>query len=370
MRLRWRPWHVPLGLGLIFAAYASGVYWMHTIRVRQAQPVAAEGQTIVAAMCRFKEQTGLWPQQLEELVPDYLPTVPSGWHYRYNYVAGKADWRLIALGRRPMIETWRGADRWRIWRGGESLDHPRPPQPSAAAQPTLDSLLAQLDRRIARRPKDPDAWRMRVSTLLQHGRVDEALADCARYGAASPRDWWPRLTNARLLTEQGKTEGVTALAAWAAENPGFANFWCLSLAYRQAGQVDAALQAVYAMTGYAVHARDAYIFSGEAMAFDAALFAYEHGHFADVDTLCDTWHGNTDSPSDAYAMQALARLALGNFAGAVAALARTEDDPCCGCSVHGHAQILDAIQRGDSSYRHAFNQHPRSGPGDYLWECD
>jgi hypothetical protein len=42
-----------------------------------------EGRTIVKAIYEYKAKKGSWPENLDDLVPDFLASVPHGWSYRF-----------------------------------------------------------------------------------------------------------------------------------------------------------------------------------------------------------------------------------------------------------------------------------------------
>jgi hypothetical protein len=72
-------WLVPATLiGLCVWQFVSIV---RTERDRLSASIQ-EGRAIVQAIYDHKSKRGNWPEQLNDLVPEFLPSVPQGWYYR------------------------------------------------------------------------------------------------------------------------------------------------------------------------------------------------------------------------------------------------------------------------------------------------
>jgi hypothetical protein len=66
--------------GALLLAVALAIPPFLSERQRYPRSVA-EGHVLTAAVYAYKEQKGEWPAQLDDLVPQFLPVVPNGWHY-------------------------------------------------------------------------------------------------------------------------------------------------------------------------------------------------------------------------------------------------------------------------------------------------
>ncbi len=94
-------WDVRIGcLVLLFlispACMCVGNYIYTSVRIPNDQKqIHADAHKIVGALKQFKQRSGHYPEELTELVPQYLeaiPTHPQGWTYRYD---GKNDEFLL-----------------------------------------------------------------------------------------------------------------------------------------------------------------------------------------------------------------------------------------------------------------------------------
>ena len=80
------------GLVLLFlispACMCVGNYIYTSVRIPNDQKqIHADARKIVDALKQFKQRTGHYPEELAELVPQYLEAIPShpqGWIYRHN----------------------------------------------------------------------------------------------------------------------------------------------------------------------------------------------------------------------------------------------------------------------------------------------
>jgi hypothetical protein len=121
-----------LGAGL--TSCLSGMRRMFTMTEAEARLLAMEsGNLIVAALYAYRDREGDWPENLEALVPKYLPTRPEfrWWLMRDEdraTLTGKTGWEA------DMIEFDLGARERGWWRCGESLEVRGPP----TSQPTTD----------------------------------------------------------------------------------------------------------------------------------------------------------------------------------------------------------------------------------------
>lgn len=95
---------LPLAAVFIGASYAGGC-WGIELRMSAFDALAVRSTTLVSAIEQFEKEKGGPPRSLEQLVPDYLDTVPStgmGGYPEYEYVSGDQaancegnDWVLL-----------------------------------------------------------------------------------------------------------------------------------------------------------------------------------------------------------------------------------------------------------------------------------
>src|ERR1700722_4923595 len=56
----------------------------YLLEKRRYAKSAKEGRALIPAVYAYKDKTGAWPKKLDDLVPDFLPALPVGWHYRWS----------------------------------------------------------------------------------------------------------------------------------------------------------------------------------------------------------------------------------------------------------------------------------------------
>lgn len=174
-----------------------------------------KGNPVVLAVLRFEADTGLWPHDLSELVPDYLTAediVPWRYHTFHH-----DDFALVYLG--PLNGGTLHYDRdpgkdgaWNVWwnegerRHIDNLDVERPPAP-AASPPAQQAVrrLAALRKRVEAMP---DRVVHREGLMKHHfdrGRFEDARTVCVGCIEKWPDYWWPYLILARINSRLGDT---------------------------------------------------------------------------------------------------------------------------------------------------------------------
>jgi hypothetical protein len=74
--------------------------------------MAEEGQPILQAIYRYKEATGIYPESLSVLAPNYLKESPledwrQGWHYSLGYTWGNTNSFILSrfsIGYKTRVE--------------------------------------------------------------------------------------------------------------------------------------------------------------------------------------------------------------------------------------------------------------------------
>lgn len=290
-----RLWWVPVVLALLLICWMLLSYAVTRPEPipPEARELAAQGQPIADALYRFKQEVGLWPEGLEDLVPQYLEGVPSGWQYR------RANrWSGWTLQHYDHGLVWLTNDRshWAVGLGRAMRIMQDRPAPAlhVSVDPAIltERVFAELERRIERNPADIWHWQGKISLLMKLGRSDEALAACEQSYAHLPAHWWPRYARARALIDRGDGEQeVVDFAAWADAHPRFAHYWYLSLLRRQLGDVSGAIAALDQMAGLPFERCDDDTYTRDSIVADAIEYARREGALDTVKRLCDRWQG-------------------------------------------------------------------------------
>ncbi len=336
------------------------------------------GDVVVEAIYRFRAETGLWPEYLEDLAPGYLAERPSP---AWNYVLTEAG---------PALATPTGATRTSVgfdfeagvWRVAGISDNrvlgAGPGTQGVAGTGTgrsgerLVKELRELDRRIAREPEVMEHRREKATVLRAAGRRGEAEAVVREALLVQGEHFWPHLALAVMdveggggaatrgaASEGGATwgegpAGMAALEAWTRGHPSFTHFYYLSLAWRMAGERVAAAGALReALKQPAVLGEDdpnvlAFYF------FDGARFALQAGEAELALALCEAWEkaiaGTARADRSDLVMRAGAHVALKDVEGAARDLAAWEETgrPAAWCD---HVEKLRAAIAGrDTGY--------------------
>jgi hypothetical protein len=313
-----------LGAGLLAAALAAIVWEFTTYRrafdwsdspdgssgerghppfsAREVQKLIDEGEPIIVAIHRFRNDCGLWPQRLEDLDPDYLRLTEHQkviWHYRW-FPWGA--WSITCFAGYPDAAIRYAIDKdgeggWQIDTGehAAALNIPRvefdgnPPD----EETLVANLTRELDRRIAREPDDYHHHRAKVWWLYKYGRLDQARRGCEVAEQRFPTERWPALMGAVLDARLGMFEAAEKRLTGRAAREGDFN-WQFMLAqfYQHTDREREALDALHQATrfpfrGVKSHWEASYM--QDALGSEAALMAYQAGRQDTVLAVCDRW---------------------------------------------------------------------------------
>jgi hypothetical protein len=80
-RLRFETAKVVVALGGLAGVATRWLIWAYRFDHERYATSLEEGRAIVRAVYAYKEKTGGWPQELKDLEPDFLPSIPERWTY-------------------------------------------------------------------------------------------------------------------------------------------------------------------------------------------------------------------------------------------------------------------------------------------------
>lgn len=173
------------------------------------------GKPVVLAVLRFEADTGLWPDELGELVSDYLSAQDvKPWRYRTFH---RDDFASIYLG--PLTGGTLHYDRdpgkpgaWNVWWEDQKerlhidkLDvvQPQPPPTTLTPDQQASRRLALLRRRVEAMP---DRVVHRAGLMKEYfdlGRFKDARAVCIDCIETWPDYWWSYLMLAKIEARLG-----------------------------------------------------------------------------------------------------------------------------------------------------------------------
>ena len=110
-------WTMIVGLSVV-AFCVSEMFATHIIISHQNRQTRDVAETVVFALDNYFEANRCYPDALEALVPDYLPSVPNtalGWHRRSFYYHKSADDRFSISYDYPFFMYCRFNSDSRVW---------------------------------------------------------------------------------------------------------------------------------------------------------------------------------------------------------------------------------------------------------------
>lgn len=406
MRRYW--WWIRLGLFCVVFV-GLGVYLFSTTPWRRWMglapdytPLLERGNRIVDAVYGFRAAHGLWPQYLEDMVPDLLepdvldpmPASLGGGRWFYDLTPVADDTAPSGVRILPSLSTRLpeharshvGYDfdprdpAWQFFGNAQGSRVPYRPAdvPLRSAPELLPAAVAEMDRRITREPGEVEHRRTKAGLLMAADRPSEARDVVARAATDFPNSCWPRLAAAVLdleppasapgppapaATAPAAPPAVQAFAEWVERRPSFTRWFYRSHLERLAGRPDAAAAAIAQSLKFPVEVAPDDPNTAAYYLWDMTRWALESKRWPLVVELADAWqlaHQDRTVADISYLpLRAAARLATGNVAAAKADMASFDDAPpprrAWAKDVDG---LRAAVDRGDSAYRYSPGKLP------------
>lgn len=152
----------------------------------------------------------------------------------------------------------------------------------------LEKVLGGFDERLAKKPRDIEAYKGKVQLLLRHGKVAEARGACREWTKRMPNHWLPRLTYAHVSSRLGETDAAgEELAGWVSKHENFAHYIYLVLFNMREGREQASTDAIQkALDQPFVEPRGS---QGNKfyLGHNAAVFAYMEGDYNLCLAMCN-----------------------------------------------------------------------------------
>ena len=346
-------------MGLCLALFLITRYWPdYQVADGDYGAAGKEGQPIVEAIERYWGETGLWPEYLEDLVPEYLAGAPGPqWYWepgvsllknagvvdtfvRYDFGSPGGWVQINAAGQEQGLAVARVA------RGGEA---------PLALEKVREKRLKELEKRSKREPRVMEHRRMQVSLLLAMKKPAEAGVAIGEAAAMAPDHWWPKLAKESLGESSAAPEPREAFATWVALHPTYTHWFYLAVLEESRG--GAVVPALEQMVKCPLETDGEDYFTYSAYAFEAARRAYEAKAYGLVLEIAEQWQkrvaeGGPDEGSYR-AWRSAAELALGRQAEALADVRAAQVKNKERRLWAGNLAALEqAIQRGDATFRY------------------
>jgi len=316
--------------------------------------LAKNHQYIAQAICDYKADHGLYPYELKDLFPAYLPTVPTASYSNnvlYIHTGLPHTYVTYAFGR---SEGWHSSGDFGV--GALPVPNVVPLRPALAGEELVQARLVEYDRRIASATRGRYFLTEKICYLVSLQRTTDAYAECQRAAAAYP-DWWrPRMGLAVLASPADAAKASEDFQGWVAKHPAFIRYCYLARYLRDRGRARDAVAALREAARFPVEDVDGdSMWVPNAFAFDAASFACQQRDPELVLAITKVWaapRGVYSNPGpDLHAFSAAAHLALGRMEEAkreidcVVAVAKNQRIWA------GNLQSLaSAVEKGDRSF--------------------
>lgn len=307
---------VLVAAGFLFLRYLSLGGRLMPPTTEEFVALAKQYTPMVQAIYDYRAEHGVLPEELDELMPQYIPSILK------EHDTGMGVDRVWIHADAPHTAIYYsfelGSEGWHV--GGDMADNghlgdvalPLPKQattrPALNAEVLVRARIAEYDRRITSNPNDLHRHSEKIRYLLSLSRTAEARAASDAAAKADANWWWPQMAIARLADPAQRESSGRRFRAWADEHPSFNHYYYVARYCREVGQHGAALSALH----QAVKHMPARTTSGNALAFDAAKYAYEQHEYELVLEITRVWVQMQVS-GDVYAFKAAAELALGRF---------------------------------------------------------
>lgn len=327
----WRRVALAVGLGCLLVVVVRSCFWSAGPGEEDNRPethlaAARKGVPVVAALYRYRNDHGLWPLSLQELVPDYATAEDcDGWGFRWR---PQGDWRLMSTRGMP---GWRVSfspkpqPGWDVTVGGIdviplAVEQPLPPRRDPPVGPRRQELL----RRIAADPRRISHYQGLMGDYVRAGDWSAARDLCLRARAARPDHWWPHLMLADIDLRRGEAElARETLRGWLAAADGFPRrvvvaelLWRHRRLDDARGELAAASKFPLDSLGPSDDAEEM-VKMGVGFAWHGSVIAYSEGWYDLARAICDRWEeydvqeNRTASPGY-YLIRAACFLALGD----------------------------------------------------------
>jgi tetratricopeptide (TPR) repeat protein len=273
------PFLLLLSLSLLLHAYmAVLLYWPG-----YGNLVKMEGNPIVESMYRYKNENGIWPQYLNDLVPKYLKTVPDKhWIYSSTLTCPAYPYIYYAGSKVPLRLGYSFENQDSYWsisarESGRQLGI-KPQFTKAALNPeqVKQNMSVELHKRIAREPNEIAHYKILLSLLFKNGQYQDVVAESESGIRTMHENCWLRVAQALALSRLGNENGGNILEEWVKNNPSFFNYYHLAYYWRTRNNSEKALEALKNAAKYEPttpsYTRYMHWFYGK----EAAYYAYCH----------------------------------------------------------------------------------------------
>ena len=341
---------------------------------RHVKEVQERGAPVVRAVYKFQAACGLWPCSLDELVPDYASREqvrgwdftwkPNDWWYLTDYSLFPGE--LLRYNHPDSTKAgWMSTDgEDDLWLKGGEVE---PPKVEVSAKERDAAHVAMLRARIARCKSRIIHHQGLVCWYYSHGDYQSAWKACEKCRQQWPAHWWPNLMLAYIELKQKRADDADKrLARYTTDQDDLTHWYLVGEFYADTGRLDKARESLVKAGRAPIADLDGLPeaggisgFSGDSIAWMAAVLCYKQGWYEEALAVCDQWERGSGLGQKNYcAIQAACYLALGKGEKAREPLRRIrERAQRQNVWAKNLEDLKKAIERNDQEYRYH--------PGDY-----
>ena len=264
----------------------------------QYNKAARAGVPIVEAVYDYRNATELYPETIADLSGVVEVVVDTNrWSYEWQNHFARLEYTGSEV---PHGLAYSFGDRYAGWSVGNRLYHGMridapvciPPRPERTKDDRFRLIIEEIQKRIDRCPTNAIHYQGLISHCVRNDRLEEALSFAERMHEKKLLPWWEMQVLARLLNRLGQSNWAEKEMRESAETaPGFLPFFYLAWFYREAGNTEAAADALSRASQYPFvgmewdHYVDDYYF------WLASTYAYREKRNDLVLALCDRCGG-------------------------------------------------------------------------------
>jgi tetratricopeptide (TPR) repeat protein len=343
--------------------------------------VAESAKPILDAVYSFKNQNGLWPSDLNELVPEYVKKeLVAGWRYTTR---DDGYWTLMNFAGFPYTAVqyrylkgnggqWEVS--WGEWQAELQVSYTPPDLKERTTEEVTRKMQEIVLKRIEMNPKQVVHHKGLISALYRKEQFQEAKQACLNCLKRWPDLWWPNVMLSLIELRLNRTkEAEERLLAWVKKHDKFHHWFFAAHFYEAAGEKEkctAALRkaAQSQLDTLWVEWEDTGEHLGsvsvDSSAWYAALIAYRVGELDTCLEVCDRWERYIKKQKYGApgfnVFQAACYLNQGKFDEAKKAIEEAVKPPPPNYGYHLDKQIAklrEAIEARDKKFRYTPCRH-------------
>ncbi len=271
---------------------------------KAATQLAKEGEPLVQAIYKFRNEWGLWPISLDELPAPVLDKkAMPGWKYNWTgkgwklrHLQGFPDWAAYYVHQGEEVG-------WKIGDGGDdeaNLNVPvvKPKSEILPKETQIKKCETLFEKRVKAFPQQIIHYEGFATFFLKEGELESARKACVKCREKWPEHWWPNAVLAQIEAKMGRFDAAEKeFVAYTKKRKDFPHAFLLARFYAEAGKKQEAFKVLKEGCSLPIVDFDLpYKDTGENLvpgakqvAWCGAWLCYELGNYDLGIEICDRW---------------------------------------------------------------------------------